>query len=631
MARYDFGGSVPDFIFSTATVGGVTNVMKLPAGASLTFYSAKTGGTQYTDLRLASAPSTPVSTVAVGSDGQLPDFQGPDGVTTMWATGGLGRVRLVSWSAASGAAGTPGAPGADGADGSIIHWVTTEPGTSLGVVGDWAFRSNGALYEKTGASTWTLRLNIGSSTGGTGGGLDTEALTDYLATKFKSGIGTAITFDDATDEFTFNSTGGGTGGGGNWYVDPSNPNLIIFPDGEPAPTPEPGDPVAPGEPTNVTATSVPGTAVVNMAWGAPASDGGSPITGYHVYRNLPDWSTTNPVSPTDRTFTLTNFTFGTAYQVGVRAINAIGPGPWKYVTVTPLSTAVGGGPVPEEPAPDPQVPATSAAMALPKHPIAEYHMMYTKSYPSIATMHANINCIILAFAIGDPPNLVGYAGEGSYANLKSALNACRARGVRVGLSLGGAHNTVTLSNRQGVINSFMSLNNTVGPLDFIDFDNEGGNSPIDGRGGDGKYHAVYITEQLRAQRGANFKATMAPNGSNIGSYLPVAKALQNAGVLGWMGQQFYDAPVSDSAMHGRLSEAINTHGILPQNYVMGHMQPSTGYAPDSSYWTVDECIARMNSAWARYPTLAGAYHWERSRVGSADWANRVGNLIKARP
>ena len=180
MARYDFGGSVPDFIFTTITAGGVTNVMRLPTGATLTFYTAKTGGTQHTDLRLASAPSTPVSSVTVGADGQIPDFQGPDGVTSMWATGGLARVRLVSWSALGGGGGTPGADGAPGAPGSKWFWVgASEPLTSLGVIGDWAFRNNGAVYEKTGSSTWTLRMNV-TGPAGSGGGTSSNTSNVYM-------------------------------------------------------------------------------------------------------------------------------------------------------------------------------------------------------------------------------------------------------------------------------------------------------------------------------------------------------------------------------------------------------------------------------------------------------------------
>ncbi len=53
------------------------------------------------------------------------------------------------------------------------HWLsgTGAPGSSLGVVGDWYFRtSNGYVYEKTGTSTWTFRRDITGPVGPQGPG-----------------------------------------------------------------------------------------------------------------------------------------------------------------------------------------------------------------------------------------------------------------------------------------------------------------------------------------------------------------------------------------------------------------------------------------------------------------------------
>lgn len=89
MARSMFGGTSGDFI---ATVGPGGTVRAVPG--NLTMWSAETGGTQYADLLLDGAPAT---SIPVARDGQVPAFEGPDGVATMWADAGIGkRVRLLS-------------------------------------------------------------------------------------------------------------------------------------------------------------------------------------------------------------------------------------------------------------------------------------------------------------------------------------------------------------------------------------------------------------------------------------------------------------------------------------------------------------------------------------------------------
>jgi len=59
----------------------------------------------------------------------------------------------------------------------------------------------------------------------------------------------------------------------------------VPPSPTPLPTPIPTpSPTAPGAPLSLSATSVT-SGVVELSWAAPASDGGSPITGYNVYRS----------------------------------------------------------------------------------------------------------------------------------------------------------------------------------------------------------------------------------------------------------------------------------------------------------------------------------------------------------
>src|SRR4051812_5705055 len=94
----------------------------------------------------------------------------------------------------------------------------------------------------------------------------------------------------------------------------------------------------PGAPTIGTATAGPGQATVS--WTAPASDGGSPITGYVVTPFVgfaPATSTT--FNSTATTQTVTGLTNGTSYRFKVAAINAIGTGSQSGLSnpVTPVT------------------------------------------------------------------------------------------------------------------------------------------------------------------------------------------------------------------------------------------------------------------------------------------------------
>ncbi|WP_028472956.1 hypothetical protein [Nocardioides alkalitolerans] len=118
MARHTFGGTLADV--ATAHVSGFLK----PAGPiALSLWSAKVGGAPVTDLLL---DGQPVTVVRAGSEGDVPAFEGPDGVTRLWVqVPGRSARRLLA------AAGLPGADGLPGvnavpADQAVGTYLTTD-------------------------------------------------------------------------------------------------------------------------------------------------------------------------------------------------------------------------------------------------------------------------------------------------------------------------------------------------------------------------------------------------------------------------------------------------------------------------------------------------------------------------
>lgn len=112
------------------------------------------------------------------------------------------------------------------------------------------------------------------------------------------------------------------------------------------PGPGSGSGSAPGAPAGLKVSS--GDGFVALSWSPPASTGGSPVTGYHVYLGL----SKSLVGARQFTTSGTSFRFtdaenGNLYYVKVTALNATGEGPGTPETsvfVAPHATASPSGP-----------------------------------------------------------------------------------------------------------------------------------------------------------------------------------------------------------------------------------------------------------------------------------------------
>src|SRR5204863_657695 len=84
-------------------------------------------------------------------------------------------------------------------------------------------------------------------------------------------------------------------------------------------------PGVPGSPTGLAATA--GNAQVALSWSAPASNGGSPITGYKIYLSTSSGTETLLTTLGNvTTYTNTGLTNGTTYFYQVSALNSVGEG-----------------------------------------------------------------------------------------------------------------------------------------------------------------------------------------------------------------------------------------------------------------------------------------------------------------
>src|SRR5437773_1103084 len=270
------------------------------------------GGSPITNYKIyrGGAPSTETLLTTVGAVTSYTDTAVTNGVTYYYQVSAVNNVGEGPRS--NEASATPTAP-------------ATPPGAPQGLVAT------------AGDATVTLTWSAPSSNGG-------SPITNYRIYRSTTGggetlqatIGNVLTYSDTsvTNGVTYYYQVSAMNGAGEG---PRSNEASATPSAPPPPS------TPPSAPTNLVATV--GNAQVGLTWQAPASNGGSPITNYKVYRGTTSGGETlvatigNQLSYSDG-----GLTNGVTYYYQVSAVNNVGEGPKSNeASATPTAPATPPG------------------------------------------------------------------------------------------------------------------------------------------------------------------------------------------------------------------------------------------------------------------------------------------------
>ena len=204
---------------------------------------------------------------------------------------------------------------------------------------------------------------------------------------------------------------------------------------------------------------------------------------------------------------------------------------------------------------------------------------------------------------------------------RDQVQACRARGQKVLLTVGGAGAGYAWDNRDkssNFVNSFKALADQFGGVDGIDFNNyEAGIVTADNFAAVSG-EMVWIAQQLKAAFGDNFAVTSPPQ-PNDSLQQSLMANLKNAGVLTYCAPQFYDWDGFNAV--GYIKNAIDTWVAQTGagNTAVG-LSANYGNGP-----SLDDCAREWAAIKVAHPDIRGMFCWsaQTNLQGGNAWGSSM--------
>ncbi len=287
---------------------------------------------------------------------------------------------------------------------------------------------------------------------------------------------------------------------------------------------------------------------------------------------------------------------------------------------------------------DTSEPATSTdtASALPAKVLACYYTTWDTSRYDLTDVPTDFNVIYLFHSKpkGTPVNgSYNNVGDGSFyfehhSTVTAAqVQACRQRGQRVILTVGGASAGYAWDNRtksRNFVASFQGMYARLGGVDGIDFNNYEATILNTANVAAVTAEMIWIAQQLRALYGADFAITSPPQ-PNDPNQQSLMAGLARAGVLDWAGPQFYDWTGFNASGYitGRMNTWVGLVGGDASRTLVGL---SANYSNGPS---LADCVREWNAVKAAHPEIRGMFCWsaQTNLAGGHGWGSTMKKLL----